>query len=173
MSTFDEQLATAFIAKVAGSTLFDIDNKTLNHSSSGPATRIDPKKFLTSLPQNQQTNAPTSDLQRRAVEESIRLATQMHPLPLTDIATHTPLPAQIPQQQAMAPQPTEDPNQLLFDFAQNQANGKIEDVLTELKFINKNLQKILEVVKQCDLQKILETIKQSDKEDNTRQRKIS
>jgi len=73
--SFEDQLAAAFVAKMAGSTLLQIDNQTTKHSNQGPAVRIDPKSFLTSIQQRQQ------DQRRVEVEQLHDLAEKMHPLP--------------------------------------------------------------------------------------------
>jgi hypothetical protein len=73
--SFEDQLAAAFVAKMAGSTLLQIDNQTTQHSNQGRATRIDPKSFLTSIQQKQQ------DHRRAETEQLHDLAEKMHPLP--------------------------------------------------------------------------------------------
>jgi hypothetical protein len=73
--TFDEQLAAAMVAKLAGSTLKEVDQYTVQQSSNGPATRINPQDFLVGVKQIQQQK------QARIIEEQNRLAEQLYPLP--------------------------------------------------------------------------------------------
>jgi len=75
MASFDEQLATAMVAKIFGSELKTVDDSTLQQSSAGPAAKLDPTSFITSI-QEQRVHQ-----QQRQVEDANRLAEQMYPLP--------------------------------------------------------------------------------------------
>jgi hypothetical protein len=72
---FQDQLATALVAKMAGMTLKEVDNSTVQQSSSGPATRLDPTSFLTAVHEKKKQE------QQRQREELDRMAEQMYPLP--------------------------------------------------------------------------------------------
>ena len=76
MAISDEQFAAAMMAKLAGSTLKEIDdNTTQQGGSTGPALRLDPLSFI-STAQNSKVNQ-----QQRLIDEANRLAEQLHPLP--------------------------------------------------------------------------------------------
>jgi hypothetical protein len=75
MSTFEEQLATALVAKMAGMTLKEVDGSTIQQSSNGPATRIDPASFLTGVQEKKKQE------QQKQTEEMNKLAEEMYPLP--------------------------------------------------------------------------------------------
>jgi outer membrane protein OmpA-like peptidoglycan-associated protein len=137
----DEQLATALVAKMAGMELRKVDDNTLTQSSTGPATKIDPKNFLPGIQQHQQNQ------QQRMIEELNRQAMMAHPLPQQ----------QMPVQQAPAvqtvsqPQPQtftgQDPNQLTFDFideaTQKKSLKQLDLIVDYLYSINNKLDKIL------------------------------
>jgi hypothetical protein len=72
--SFEDQLATAFVAKMAGMTLKQVDDST-THRAGVPATRIDPASFLTVVHEKKKQE------QQRQAEELNRLAEQMYPLP--------------------------------------------------------------------------------------------
>jgi hypothetical protein len=138
MSTVDEQLATAMLAKLAGSTLYDIDKNTVSQSSSGPAAKIDPKKFLPGIQQIQQQQ------QNRIVESSQKIAEQLYPLP-SDQSTLKPTSISV-----VDPTMTEDPNQLTFDFLDETTTKKtfkqLDLVVDYLYSINNKLDKIISCV---------------------------
>lgn len=75
MSSFEEQFATALVAKMAGMTLTEVDNSTVQQSSSGRATRLDPTSFLTAVHERKQQE------QQRQRQELETMAEQMYPLP--------------------------------------------------------------------------------------------
>jgi len=75
MSDFEEQLATALLAKMAGSNLQQIDQQTIQPSSLGPASRIDPTMFLKGVQQQKE------EQKRREIEKLNLAAEQLHPLP--------------------------------------------------------------------------------------------
>jgi hypothetical protein len=75
MNNFEEQLATALLAKMAGSNLQQIDQQTVQPSSLGPAARIDPTSFLSGIQQQK------NEQKRREVERLNQAAEQLHPLP--------------------------------------------------------------------------------------------
>jgi len=137
----EEQLATALVAKMAGMELKKVDDNTINQSSTGPATRIDPKQFLPGIQQHQQ------DQQQRMLEQLNREAMMAHPLP--------PDPINQPQQPVMQtvsqPQPQtftrQDPNQLTFDFldeaTQKKSLKQLDLIVDYLYSINNKLDKIL------------------------------
>jgi len=81
MSTLQEQIAAATIAKIFGSELKTVDESTLQQSSAGPATKLDPASFLTSI-QEQRVQQ-----QQRQVNEANRLAEQLYPLPPSDFVS--------------------------------------------------------------------------------------
>jgi len=138
MSTVDEQLATALIAKMAGSTLFDIDQNTISQSSAGPATKIDPKKFLPGVQQIQQQR------QEALIQHAQKMAEQLAPLPASPVVPQT-----VSQEQ---PQTFtgQDPNQLTFDFldeaTQKKSLKQLDLVVDYLYSINNKLDRILNSV---------------------------
>jgi hypothetical protein len=136
----DEQLATAIVAKMAGMELKKVDDNTLTQSSTGPATRIDPKQFLPGVQQHQQNQ------QQRIIEDLNRQAMMAHPLP------QQPLPQQPAQVHAVSqPIPQtftgQDPNQLNFDFldeaTQKKSLKQLDLIVDYLYSINNKLDKIL------------------------------
>jgi hypothetical protein len=74
MSDFEDQLATALVAKMAGMTLKSVDEST-THRVGGPATRIDPTSFLTAIHEKKKQE------QQKQSEELNKIAEQMYPLP--------------------------------------------------------------------------------------------
>ena len=145
MSTTEEQLATAIVAKMAGMTLMDVDKNTLTQPSTGPATRIDPKQFLPGVRQYQQ------DQQAAMIAQINREAEMMHPLPqqplqqtiqATGLQT-IPVVSQ-PQPQTFTGR---DPNQLTFDFLDEATTKKsfkqLDLIVDYLYSINNKLDKIL------------------------------
>jgi len=70
MESFEDQLATAFVAKMAGMTLKQVDDST-THRTSGPATRIDPASFLTVV----------QERKREEKQREMDQLKQMYPLP--------------------------------------------------------------------------------------------
>jgi hypothetical protein len=138
MSTMEEQLATAIVAKMAGMELKKVDEHTITQSSTGPATRIDPKSFLPGVQQHQQNQ------QQKMIEELNRQAMMAHPLP--------PDPINQPMLQTVSqPQPQtftgQDPNQLTFDFldeaTQKKSLKQLDLIVDYLYSINNKLDKIL------------------------------
>lgn len=116
--TFDEQLAAAMVAKLAGSTLKEVDQYTVQQSSNGPATRINPQDFLVAAKQVQQQKHV------RMIEEQNRLAEELYPLP-------EPTPIQ-------PPQPVQAPTNIQTTID----NGVKEAILS----IDKSLKTIAEAV---------------------------
>jgi hypothetical protein len=89
MSNFEEQLATALIAKMAGSNLMEVDKHTVQQSSLGPATRINPASFLTNIQQRQEQQRQEEVQRLNAIAEqkfpiqpSLPLIEPLPPLPL-------------------------------------------------------------------------------------------
>ncbi|NBV29282.1 hypothetical protein EBS02_09780 [bacterium] len=137
----DEQLATALVAKMAGMELKKVDDNTLSQSSTGPATKIDPKNFLPGVQQMQQNQ------QQRMIEEINRQAMMAHPLPQQQMPVQ-----QVPVVQTVSqPQPQtftgQDPNQLTFDFideaTQKKSLKQLDLIVDYLYSINNKLDKIL------------------------------
>lgn len=75
MQTLEEQIAAAQIAQIFGSALKQVDENTVQPSSTGPATRIDPRSFLT-IAQNQ-VQQQNNQIQERINKE----AEMLYPLP--------------------------------------------------------------------------------------------
>jgi len=126
MNISDDQLATALIAKMAGTDLKRVDDYTLTQSSTGPATRIDPKKFL-SIPGLTQPSPPQIN-----IEEVNKQAEALFPLP---------------QQIANTPTPeTDNQQQLTFDFLNENTKNilltKLDSVINYLYSINSKLDKL-------------------------------
>jgi hypothetical protein len=97
MPSFDEQLATAMVAKIFGTELKTVDENTLQQSSSGPAAKLDPLSFVTSVQEKRHSD------QQRAVEAANREAELLYPLPQSDF-TPAPTPIQLaPVQQFNVP----------------------------------------------------------------------
>jgi hypothetical protein len=140
MSTFDEQLATAIVAKMAGMELKKVDASTVTQSSTGPATRIDPKQFLPGIQQHQQNQ------QQRMLEQINREAMMAHPLPPDPI--NQPQPVQPVLQSVQSQSSTgQDPNQMTFDFldeaTQKKSLKQLDLIVDYLYSINNKLDKIL------------------------------
>jgi hypothetical protein len=147
MSVTEEQLATAIVAKMAGITLMDVDKNTVTQSSTGPATKIDPKQFLPGVQQMQQ------DRQAAALAQLNREAEMMHPLPQAQYQhpqLHQPMPTanvqtvSTPQTQTLT---GHDPNQLTFDFLDEATTKKslkqLDLIVDYLYSINNKLDKVL------------------------------
>jgi len=144
MSTLEEQLATAIVAKMAGSTLTEVDRNTITQSSTGPATRIDPKSFLPGVQQYQQNQI------QQQIAHANRMAEMMHPLPQQTLPT---MPLQVqpmvsPVSQALPQTFTgQDPNQLTFDFLDEATTKKslkqLDLIVDYLYSINNKLDKII------------------------------
>lgn len=141
MSTIEEQLATAIVAKMAGVELQRVDEHTITQSSTGPATRIDPKSFLPGAQQHHQHQ------QEQIMLQAQRMAEQMAPLPLDYgnqsqpmLQTYTGVPTVLAQPQA-------DPNQLTFDFLDEATTKKslkqLDLIVDYLYSINNKLDKVL------------------------------
>lgn len=143
MSSIEEQLATAIVAKMAGMELKKVDDSTINQPSTGPATRIDPKQFLPGVQQHQQRQ------QEIAIAQINRQAEMMHPLPQQIHTTNT----GSLQTVAAISQPMlntftgQDPNQLTFDFldeaTQKKSLKQLDLIVDYLYSINNKLDKIL------------------------------
>jgi hypothetical protein len=136
----EEQLATAIVAKMAGMELKKVDEHTITQSSTGPATRIDPKSFLPGVQQHQQRQ------QDLMVQQAQRMAEQMAPLPLDPI--NQPQPAMQTTSQPVPQTFTgQDPNQLTFDFldeaTQKKSLKQLDLIVDYLYSINNKLDKIL------------------------------
>lgn len=140
MPTMEEQLATAIVAKMAGMELKKVDDNTLTQSSTGPATRIDPKQFLPGVQQAQQTQ------QAAVIAQVNREAETAFPLPQPQIAS-TPIPQTFTGQNPVQVQPQSDPNQLTFDFldeaTQKKSLKQLDLIVDYLYSINNKLDKIL------------------------------
>ncbi len=136
----EDQLAAAFVAKMAGSELAKVDSQTIQQSSTGPATKLDPKTFLTGLQQHQQTK------EQQIIQQAQRMAEQMAPLPFDPVNQSPPIVQTISQ-----PQPQtftgQDPNQLTFDFldeaTQKKSLKQLDLIVDYLYSINNKLDKIL------------------------------
>jgi hypothetical protein len=78
MAISDDDFAAAMMAKLAGSTLKEIDDNTTQRAgNTGPALKLDPLSFISttggqSIKQN---------TQQQLINEANRLAEQLHPLP--------------------------------------------------------------------------------------------
>ena len=137
----DEQLATALVAKMAGMELKKVDDNTLSQSSTGPATRIDPKQFLPGFQQMQQNQ------QQAMIAAANRQAEMAYPLPQSPQPM---LHANVPQT-VSAPIPQtftgQDPNQLTFDFLDEATTKKslkqLDLIVDYLYSINNKLDKVL------------------------------
>ena len=139
MSTIEEQIATAIVAKMAGTELKRVDESTLTQSSTGPATKIDPRSFLPGAQQHQQRQ------QDKMIEQANRMAEQMVPLPPVMVAAQPT--AQVTSQVQPDTLTNQDPNQLTFDFL-NEATQKktikqLDLIVDYLYSINNKLDKIL------------------------------
>lgn len=139
----DEQLATAIVAKMAGMELRKVDDSTLTQSSTGPATRIDPKHFLPGVQQHQQNQ------QAAMLAQINREAEMAHPLPQQPIATNmsTVVPQTFTGQNPFPQQTQSDPNQLTFDFLDEATTKKslkqLDLIVDYLYSINNKLDKVL------------------------------
>jgi hypothetical protein len=136
----EEDIATALVAKMAGMELRKVDDNTLTQSSTGPATRIDPKNFLPGAQQMQRNK------EQLMIEELNRQAMMAHPLPPDPINQPQPILQTVSQ-----PQPHtftgQDPNQLTFDFldeaTQKKSLKQLDLIVDYLYSINNKLDKIL------------------------------
>lgn len=129
MSSFQDQLAAATIAKIFGSELKKVDENTIAQSSTGPATKIDPMSFITAIQDQRRSE------QQRMIEESNRLAEQLHPLP-PDQFTPSATPPPIPQPAAVQQQPviTKDVYALTKE--------DVQSIRSQLERINSTLTKM-------------------------------
>jgi hypothetical protein len=138
MATMEEQLATAIVAKMAGMELRKVDENTISQSSTGPATKIDPKSFLPGIQQHQQRQ------QDLMIQQAQRMAEQMAPLPPDIVNQSVPQTVSQPQIQTFTGQ---DPNQLTFDFldeaTQKKSLKQLDLIVDYLYSINNKLDKIL------------------------------
>jgi len=140
----DEQLATALVAKMAGMELKKVDDNTISQSSTGPATRIDPKQFLPGVQQMQQNQ------QAATIARLNREAELLHPLPQQTIPQPG-LQTQPATSSISQPLPQtftgQDPNQLTFDFIDEATTKKslkqLDLIVDYLYSINNKLDKIL------------------------------
>ena len=140
MPTMEEQLATAIVAKMAGMELKKVDENTLTQSSTGPATKIDPRSFLPGAQQYQQNQ------QQAMITAANREAALAYPLP----QPHQPMPT-ANVQTVSTPQPQtftgQDPNQLTFDFLDEATTKKslkqLDLIVDYLYSINNKLDKVL------------------------------
>jgi hypothetical protein len=140
----EEDLATALVAKMAGMELRRVDDNTLTQSSTGPATRIDPKSFLPGVQQMQRNK------EQLMIEELNRQAMMAHPLP-PDSINQSQTNSQPMLQTVSQPQPQtftgQDPNQLTFDFLdeaiQKKSLKQLDLIVDYLYSINNKLDKIL------------------------------
>ncbi len=134
----EEQLATAIVAKMAGMELRKVDENTISQSSTGPATKIDPKSFLPGIQQHQQRQ------QDLMIQQAQRMAEQMAPLPPDIVNQSVPQTVSQPQIQTFTGQ---DPNQLTFDFldeaTQKKSLKQLDLIVDYLYSINNKLDKIL------------------------------
>jgi hypothetical protein len=137
----EEQLAAALVAKMAGMELKKVDDNTLTQSSTGPATRIDPKNFLPGVQQMQQNQ------QQRMIEELNRQAIMAHPLPQQQMPVQQAPAVQITSQPQLQTFTGQDPNQLTFDFideaTQKKSLKQLDLIVDYLYSINNKLDKIL------------------------------
>jgi len=143
MATMEEQLATAIVAKMAGMELKKVDENTITQSSTGPATKIDPKSFLPGMQQHQQRQ------QDLMIQQAQRMAEQMAPLPPNPIQSLPPTQTvSQPMLQTFTGQdPNQDPNQMTFDFldeaTQKKSLKQLDLIVDYLYSINNKLDKIL------------------------------
>lgn len=126
MSSFEDQLATALVAKMAGMTLKEVDNSTVQQSSSGRATRVDPVSFLTVVHEKKKQE------QQRQREELDRITEQMYPLP--------------PPVQPLPPEPVPQTPQVSSPPLTSVASSEIVDIL---KSIDSSIKEFVEIYKKC------------------------
>jgi hypothetical protein len=140
MPTMEEQLATAIVAKMAGMELKKVDENTITQSSTGPATKIDPRSFLPGAQQHQQRQ------QDAMIQQAQRMAEQMAPLPPDPVNQPQPV-IQAVQPELPVTSPSSDPNQLTFDFldeaTQKKSLKQLDLIVDYLYSINNKLDKIL------------------------------
>jgi hypothetical protein len=136
----EDQLAAALVAKMAGSELAKVDSQTIQHSSTGPATKLDPKSFLTGIQEHQQRQ------QNAMIQHAQRMAEQMMPLPPDTINQAQPV-FQTTSQPVPETFTGQNPNQLTFDFldeaTQKKSLKQIDLIVDYMYSINNKLDKIL------------------------------
>lgn len=143
MNIPEDQLAAALVAKMAGMTLKEVDQQTIQQSSTGPATRIDPTKFIQGIQQHKVSE------HNRMIDHANRMAEMMHPLPQEPL-----LPANQPQpvvqtvsQPLLETFTGQDPNQLTFDFLDESTKKnslkQLDLIVDYLYSINNKLDKII------------------------------
>ena len=141
MSTIEEQLATAIVAKMPGVELQRVDEHTISQSSSGPATRIDPKSFLPGAQQHQQHQ------QDAIIAAANREAEMAYPLPPDYGNQSQPMLQTFTGAPTILAQPQADPNQLTFDFLDEATTKKslkqLDLIVDYLYSINNKLDKVL------------------------------
>lgn len=137
MSTIEEQLATAIVAKMAGTELQRVDEHTITQSSAGPATKIDPRSFLPGAQQQHQHE------QAAIIAAANRQAEMAYPLP-PSVSNESQTMVQAVPNQTLAPV---DPNQLTFDFLDEATTKKslkqLDLIVDYLYSINNKLDKVL------------------------------
>jgi len=128
MSTLQEQIAAATIAKIFGSELKSVDENTLQQSSSGPATKLDPASFITAVRERQVQQ------QQQQVIDANRLAEQLYPLPPSD---YTPPPV-APVQDVRPVQHSVQPTVEVTGFTKED----IQSIRSQLEKVNATLTKM-------------------------------
>jgi hypothetical protein len=143
MNIPEDQLAAALVAKMAGMTLKEVDQQTIQQSSTGPATRIDPTKFIQGIQQHKVSE------HNRMIDHANRMAEMLHPLPqeplpLASISQPAPQTVSQPQVETFTGQ---DPNQLTFDFLDESTKKnslkQLDLIVDYLYSINNKLDRIL------------------------------
>jgi hypothetical protein len=143
MNIPEDQLAAALVAKMAGMTLKEVDQQTIQQSSTGPATRIDPTKFIQGIQQHKVSE------HNRMIDHANRMAEMLHPLPqeplpLASISQPLPQTVSQPQVETFTGQ---DPNQLTFDFLDESTKKnslkQLDLIVDYLYSINNKLDRIL------------------------------
>lgn len=120
MSDFEEQLAAAMLAKLAGTSLMQIDQQTVQPSSSGRAARIDPASFLVGLQQKKQ------EQEQQKVQQLNQIAEQLHPLP--------------PPIQPLPPSPPQEPISSSPPLVSSELTEILKSIDSSLKTFVKNYQ---------------------------------
>lgn len=131
MSTLQEQIAAATIAKIFGSELKTVDENTLQQSSSGPATKIDPMSFITAVQEKRVQQ------QQQQVIDANRLAEQLYPLPPSEF---TPVAAPVQPEPSVA-QPVQHRVQPVADPA-GFTKEDIQSIRSQLEKVNATLTKM-------------------------------
>jgi len=157
----EDKLAAAKVAQIFGSELLRVDQNTTQQASmSGPATRLNPKQFLSS--NGQRSSANLRDDERRILEAVQREAEMSYPkeepepqyvVPPQPVQQRTPQVITHQLNQPVTPAITrEESDQLTFaDFFGNSNNVEASSVIKHIEKISKSLERIANALENANV----------------------